>query len=426
MINVLNTFRIKKFEYAYLIVMIIYMAQMHKATSRMFSTISGDPIPFLLPIVLTIILLTRNPISFYSKKLFTILSIITIWSICIIIKEQLYSIQELSYLFFLYYAVIIAYIHNQIYGYRILLLYEDILTKLCIISIILWIPSVILPNIMSSFFHNFPDVGYGRNFLYLFNWMDPAKGQISILIRNAGCSWEPGRFAIMVVLAIYINLSREGIKFKGNRNIFILLFALLSTQSTTGFSIVLLLYTIFFIKTISFKYLFGSIILIFPIIYGISKLDFMYSKIQDQLEVKSSLDNLQKSIDYSEQVQDKGLYRGSLNRFQAIYFEYKNILEDPILGYSRNTEHSFFNKNISSNFVLTGGILKLLGQFGLPIGLFFYYVLYQSSIAISRDSKVKRKYALFLLFVLSSISYVIFCIPIFTTFWFYEYFNKKK
>lgn len=115
------------YEYCYMVIMVIYMAQMTNETSRMIGGLSGNPISFFFPIVLTIILLKRNPISFKHKALFKLLSIVTIWCICIIIKEKLYSIQELSYIFFFYYAIIIAFIHCQVYGKRMFYLYEDIM-----------------------------------------------------------------------------------------------------------------------------------------------------------------------------------------------------------------------------------------------------------------------------------------------------------
>ena len=57
------------YEYLYLFVMVIYMAQMTSETGKMVGTLSGNPILFLITIVLTIILLIRNPISFLHRKL---------------------------------------------------------------------------------------------------------------------------------------------------------------------------------------------------------------------------------------------------------------------------------------------------------------------------------------------------------------------
>lgn len=426
MIKVLNKYKSSTFEYIYMVVMVIYMAQMTPETSRMVGQLSGNPIPFLLPIILTAILIKHHPISFKSIPLIKILTIISIWSIAIIIKEKLYNTEDLSYIFFLYYAIFIAYIHAQIYGKRLFLYYEDILTKFCYIAFFFWGLAVIIPG-TASFFRLFPETSYGNNILYLFCWMDPAKGQVSSsIIRNAGCSWEPGRFAIMILPAIFFNISRNGIKFKRNKNIIILLLTLLSTQSTTGYSICMFLYAYFFISHINIRYILISIFLISPIIYGISQLDFMKNKISSQLDIENSIEQTEKSINYASITYKDYEYRGSLGRFQAIYFEWKNIINDPLLGYSRNTRHSYFSENISTNFVLTGGIIKLFGQYGIPLGLFLYCILFYSSIKIATMFHYKQKLALGFIILLSSISYITFCVPIFTTFWFYGYFYKRK
>lgn len=414
------------FEYTYMIVMVIYMAQMTGNTARMIGGLSGNPIPLLIPIVMTLILLKRHPISFKNKNLQTILLVVTGWAFLFLLKQGQVNTEELSYLIFLYYAIIIAYIHVRIYGQKMFLLYEDIMVKFSQLSLVLWGFAVILPGVASSIFHIFPPTGYGNNVLYLFNWMDPAKGQVSLLLRNAGCSWEPGRFAIMVVLAILCNLSREGIKFNGNKNVIYLLLALFTTQSTTGFSVVILLYTLFYIKRFTAKYVLGIIFLVIPLIIGLFSLDFMGEKIKKQLDVQSQVDKAMFSANWMNQTREEGEYAYSLDRFPAMFLEWDNVLHDPILGYGRNTNNSYFSKNISTHIVLTGGIVKLFGQYGIPLGLYFYYILYKSSIAFASSANVKRRYTLFLSILLFSISYITFCIPIFTAFWFYGYFKKDE
>lgn len=64
-----------KFEMFYMFVIVIYMAQATPETSRMIGGISGNPIPLLLPMILTFILLKKNPISFNNKNLHLILSV---------------------------------------------------------------------------------------------------------------------------------------------------------------------------------------------------------------------------------------------------------------------------------------------------------------------------------------------------------------
>lgn len=413
-----------RFEFFYMLVMVIYMAQATPETGRMVGTLSGNLIPFLLPIVLTYILWKKHPISFNDRKFYFVLVIYGIWAICSLIKYGIYTTEELSYHFFMVYAIVIAYIHNKIYGYTLVPIYEQILVFFCKIAIGGWLIAVLIP-VSSSFFHLFPETAFGNHVLYLFNWMDPAKGQIySGIIRNAGCSWEPGRFAIMVTLAIFCNLCQNGIKFRNNKNIWWLLVALITTQSTTGYLIALVLYTIFMIKKFNFKYVSLFILVMMPIIYGLMRLDFMAEKIDDRFKINEVNERFLESEAYYSR--HEGLERHiALDRFQSIYFEWKNFLNDPILGYSRDFRKSLFAQNFISDYGLTGGLVSILSQYGIFLGLYIYYLLFHSSFCISRQFKYNKKYVLAICLMLSSISYPIFGIPIFTTFWFYG-FSKNK
>lgn len=413
-----------RFEFFYMLVMVIYMAQATPETGRMVGTLSGNLIPFLLPIVLTYILWRKHPISFNDRKFYFVLVIYGIWAICSLIKYGIYTTEELSYHFFMVYAIVIAYIHNKIYGYTLVPIYEQILVFFCKIAIGGWLIAVLIP-VSSSFFHLFPETAFGNHVLYLFNWMDPAKGQIySGIIRNAGCSWEPGRFAIMVTLAIFCNLCQNGIKFRNNKNIWWLLVALITTQSTTGYLIALVLYTIFMVKKFNFKYVSLFILVMMPIIYGLMRLDFMAEKIDDRFKINEVNERFLESEAYYSR--HEGLDRHiALDRFQSIYFEWKNFLNDPILGYSRDFRKSLFAQSFISDYGLTGGLVSILSQYGIFLGLFIYYLLFHSSFCISRQFKYNKKYALAICLILSSISYPIFGIPIFTTFWFYG-FSKNK
>lgn len=421
-----NTKREKKYNrYSifYMFVMIIYMAQATPETSRMVASLSGNPIPFLMPIVLTFILCSKNPITFNNKKLFIVIILYLIWAICSLVKYGIYTTEELSYHFFMIYAIIIAYIHNKVFGYKIVPIYENIMVFLCKIAVWLWAISVLVPA--SSFiFRLFPETTYGNSVLYLFTWMDPAKGQVySGIIRNAGCSWEPGRFAIMISLAIFCNLCQYGVKFKRNKNIWWLLIALFTTQSTTGYFSVIVLYIVFLLNKLNIKNILFLLFVVAPITYGFMQLDFMGDKISSRLSNAKDLSRLEESFVWNTNKYAEGEYIGSLDRFDAMSFEWLNLLNDPILGYGRNIDHSYFRTNISTNYVLANGLVKVLSSFGLILGVIFFYILFISSIKIAKDSVVKRKMALLLILCLSAISYPILSIPVFTSFWFYGFFN---
>lgn len=393
-------------------------------TSRMIGQISGNPIPFLIPIISTIILIKRNPIKWKNSRLWNLLIIFSIWTFFIIFKYEDLSSQFLSYIFFLFYSLIISYIHIKVFKEKLFSYYENIIVLFAKISLVLWLFSIIVPSIATSIFHLFPETRYGNNFLYVFNWMSPEEGQYYAgIMRNAGFSWEPGRYAIMLCLAILFNLYNNGIKFKNNKNIIILLFALITTQSTTGYMIVLLLYIMFYINKISHTTLLKILFVIIPIIVAIMQLDFMSEKIKDRADIATANEEFFQYEAYHSK--NGGLETHiSLDRFQSIYFEWNNFIHDPLLGYSNDTSKSWFSKNFISDYSLTGGLIKIFSQFGLIMGIFIYYILFKSSKYISNQMKYKRNFTLLICLTLSSISYPIFGIPIFTTFWLYGYYKQ--
>ena len=417
--------RYGRFEILYMFVMVVYMAQATPETSRMVGTLSGNPIPLLLPIVLTYMLWKRHPISFNNKNLHLVLAVYLVWAVCSLIKYGVYTTEELSYHFFMVYAIVIAYIHNQVFGYRLVPIYENILVLFCKIAIVGWLIAVLFP-FTASFFRLFTETVYGNNVLYLFTWMDPAKAQLSLgIIRNAGCSWEPGRFAIMVTLAIFCNLCQNGVKFKNNKNIWWLLIALITTQSTTGYFTVLIIYTLFLIKKIDFKHIFMFLLILIPVTYGLMQLDFMGEKIKGKIINAQDVSRLDETFSWTASQFEDGEYVSVLDRFDAMVFEWLNFKFDPILGYSRNTEHSFFRQHISNNFGLANGLVCILGMYGLFLGFYFFYLLFVSSVKFSMQSYEKKKAGLLLVLCLSAISYSILSVPVFTTFWFYGVFNKN-
>lgn len=401
------------------------MAQTTPETSRMVGTISGNPIPFLIPIVLTIILLVRNRVNFSNRNLMLLLGVMLCWSTAICFKFHDFSSSNLSFYFFLIYAIIIAYIHITVYGRDLFPIYEHIMVVMSIIGLTFWGIAVLLP-FFSGFFHLFPETHFGNHVFYLFNWMDPAKGQIyGSLIRNAGCSWEPGRFAIMLLPAILTNLSRRGIVFRDNKSIIILLLALASTMSTTGYSIAILIYSIFWLEKMNVKKGVSFILILLPAVIYLFSLDFMAQKIQEKTEFEELSKSRMSKYEYNESTYDNE-YLGSLDRFESAYFDWMNFQHEPLLGYGRNNDYSWFRKEISLNFELTGGLVKTFSQYGAFVGVLLYVILFFSSFKISKTFLYQRSLAFALTLLLCSVSYVVFSVPIFTAFWLYGIFCNKE
>ena len=110
------------------------------------------------------------------------------------------------------------------------------------------------------------------------------------------------------------------------------------------------------------------------ILYGFLQLDFMGEKITNRLIAAQDVSRLYEQFNYHSEREDKDTYLGSLDRFDAMAFEWLNFTHDPILGYGRNSEHSYFYTNITTNYGLANGLMLILSSYGFFLGVFFFYV----------------------------------------------------
>ena len=435
MIRITDNLKIDWFEYIYLFIVVIYMGSATAETKCMQGAdIVNQLVPIAIPLLLTIILAIRNKVAFKNANLHKILLLFLLWSGAVTIKYGFGfgDYQVIGFAFFLFYAIFVAYIHNQVFGKEYFPILEQLIVVLSFISLIFWSIAVFMPSFATTLFKSSfsQEVTFGNSFLYIFTWMDPTKGQISGGIpRNAGWAWEPGRYAIMLCLAICLNVIRNGkITFINNKKLIVLLVALLSTQSTTGYSTLLILWSLYSFKG---KGIAPKISLVFVVVISFvsfASLDFMGDKINEQTNFSEEMSNVDKQISLAENRISEGEYWMSLNRFPSAYFECYNIVHDPILGYTQIPIYSYFYNEISTNVRLTGGLMKVLAEFGIPFGLFLYILLFKSSVAIASEFSYnnRTKFLIFICFLLSSISYVLFCVPVFMTIWFYGQFAKSN
>lgn len=416
-------------------IVVIYMGSATADTKCMQGAdVKNQLVPIAIPLFMTIILSIRNKVKYNNINLKKIFLLFIIWCAAEALKFGfgLGDYQVIGFTFFLFYAIVVSYIHNQVFGKALFPILEHIIVLLSVVSLIFWCISIFMPSFASALFKSSlsQEVTFGNNFLYIFTWMDPAKGQIyGGISRNAGWAWEPGRYAIILCLAICINVIRIGkISFANNIKLIILLVALLSTLSTTGYSTILILWSLynFYGKGITSKI---ALIFVFIVSFiAVASLDFMGDKIKEQTNFSEEMNYIDKQISLADERNEEGEYWMSLNRFPSAYFEWYNVMHDPILGYTQIPLYSYFYNEISTNVRLTGGLVKILAEFGVPIGLYLYLILFKSSVAFASEYPDKRKTKLLILicFLLSSISYVIFCVPVFMTIWFYGLFSKRN
>ena len=402
------------------------MSFMTGASRVMLGGMGEHPFAFFIPIILTIILLFNHNVSFSNKKFVFTLVLIVIWSVIqIIVRDQYTAKSYNNYIYFIY-AITIAYIHVNVFKSKMFFLYEDIMVKLSVLSLIIWLFTNMIPDTAMKIASLFPQTSHGYNFIYLVHWINPSGRHVEYgLIRNAGCSWEPGRFAIMLCLAIMMNIYRKGVSFRKNKNVVVLLITLLTTMSTTGYVMIFVIYSYMFIKNIFSKYTLFFLIITLPLAYWGMQLNFIGEKLEKSLKVEEIMEHIEDSYSWSEENAD-GSIAYSMDRFPSFFFEYENFTHDPIIGYGSLVSDSYFMKTRTTAIGFTGGLMTLFSRYGVFMALFFIYALYMSSQKISSLFHSKKRYGLLLCYIMSMISYPLIWFPIYTAFWFYGLFLNNE
>ena len=312
---------------------------------------------------------------------------------------------------------IIAYITISSLHHRFFIYYESILYYLCIIALFFWGIQLIIPETLMHIFKiiSFSQPGSGNvasNILIYtipevsgFESYQMDLGWVSV-IRNAGFAWEPGAFACHINLAIFINLFRTNFSLRNNLKFWIFLIALLTTFSTTGFTLFILL-MLFYMYNQNKK----SFILFVPIAFAaiiyLSSLQFMTEKIKDttNYDTEEMIDN---SITYDQEFTPQ--------RIQSYEIDFIDFMNNPIFGYGGNDKDKWTTK-LGADISTISGIGKVMSIFGIVGILFFFINLTNTSMEFAKDFHFKGWGFPFLMIIMISISYSIIFGPVLMCFW---------
>lgn len=183
--------------------------------------------------------------------------------------------------------------------------------------------------------------------------------------RNCGIFWEPGAFAGYIILVWLIKGDVSAIKhYKFKSLVFVL--TMLSTMSTTGYllsAIIFLLelfkFKVSIISKLSLTILFAAI---FYLVY--SKIEFLDSKINDQIEHTQSV-----AGDY-----DKG-------RFGAFIFDLQYIEKHPLFGNGLHEKTRYIDHKWAANIGGHGnGMSNYIARMGLISFCAFLYFIYRQNL----------------------------------------------
>jgi hypothetical protein len=312
----------------------------------------------------------------------------------------------------------IAYVVVSTLRTRFFAIYENILFYLAIIALIFWVLHNAIPFTFVEFLRNFEfsTQGEGRGstdfnaIVYTVSNYDLVPNHIANfggfeLYRNSGFAWEPGAFSAFINLAILFNLLRNKFRLGKNPQLWVLIIALLTTFSTTGYSMFILM---------GFFYLYNQklrkvawvipIAVLFAVL--IFNLPFMADKITETAEYNTE-ELIYLSIKHGTQYAPQ--------RFESLQIDFIDFLNHPVLGYGGQVEERW-TYQLGAQIATISGIGKILAQFGLVGLIFFLFSVWSSSKKMVVIYNLRGAIFPAVLIIMISISYTIFTI-LYTCIW---------
>lgn len=278
---------------------------------------------------------------------------------------------------------------NTIYWISIVSL---LIYSLCLIpSVKSYLMYQLAPNFISLNVQKAVFEGGGLNVI-IYNFQVDYLLESIGLARNCGPFWEPGMFSVFLSTALFMNLFLEKSSLKYCNIIFVI--ALISTFSTAGYITVFYIVLIYVVQYRNyFIKILGLFVFVGVLVLSISNLDFLGEKISKQL--------------YSIELGN------DLSRFSAILTQFNMIAANPILGGASIKDFT----TTSSYGTLASGTFLVFVTYGIPVGVFFYYMLYKSigRLVVLYHNHMNLGKFFFILLILLSVSQTIFSQPIFLT-----------
>jgi len=230
--------------------------------------------------------------------------------------------------------------------------------------------------------------GFVSSTLILFTYQH-IYGQDYVDLRNCGPFWEPGMFALFLILALLINIFVMKANLFSKKNV-VFIIATITTFSTTGIiCLFLILFFRFFISLNKTKQVFYFPILIVFIFMSynyIWKFDFISGKIENNIAISSD---------------DKR------SRFGAVIYHFTELGKSPFIGASLKIgaeETSFAHEDKLSS---PNGLSLVFFNWGIIVGTLYFVLLYigiRNMLLLSRVLDYKIHFVFFLIFCILAFS----------------------
>lgn len=315
-------------------------------------------------------------------------------------------------------SIFITYTTVKYYKKDFFIVFETAMFWMALISLPFWICELMFQDSFREFVRSISflqsyseEVNNANIIFYTVQDSVYTDNGFSLLFRNPGFAWEPGAFSIFICLALYCNLLRTRWRIRNNLPLYVLTFVLLTTQSTTGCLIFLLM---FIYKLIADRnYVLLSIMV--PAIVGFSCLPFMMPKFIEEFRDVSNFT-----------YEDLSYGANQLGRLRSLYLAWQDFLEHPVFGLGG---YAYGTKLYGMGFTevsLISGIGELLSMYGSVMTTVFIVSLVLSSYNISFFYENRYSYSLIIVIIGMCISYSLWRNPLIMAFWMTYYFNNHS
>ncbi|MDQ0476440.1 O-antigen ligase [Chryseobacterium sp. MDT2-18] len=332
------------------------------------------------------------PIVFYSLLIFfhkgfgVNSSLLVVLMVSILsLLQTLFGFNQNIFIFFITSIFFLGYfLIARITKYHFAIVYDNLMFIISLISLVFFfltyndkLLDFFITNV-AVYFHplniksNDPNIFTESTNILIYNFKNFAFSYN----RNSGPFWEPGMYAVFLNFALFFNFIRFKRLFSFKNIVFIA--TIITTFSTTGYLGMFFTFITFnlFYSRSKLRLIYIAILLLGS--YFVFQLDFLQSKIVDQLQSADS---------------------DGASRFGALLIHLQVIGDYPFIGVGEGTSRfigQYTNAESTAN-----GITLVFVKYGIPFGLCYYILLLKSCKNIVRHlAQQPNKYLGYCLFIL--------------------------
>lgn len=224
--------------------------------------------------------------------------------------------------------------------------------------------------------------------------------------RNSGAFWEPGAYAVFLMIALLFNQIYERSIWSRKNVIFII--CLLTTLSTSGFIAFFI-----FIFYINFRALNKNFL------YSIVFLLFMLGSFYLYQDIPFLADKIEKNINLADET--------TTSRFGSAKADFESFKKSPLIGFGRAGVKTYYERDFDISQHRNNGIFHLLSVYGLPLTLIYFSLIFLSFYKIQKTYGFSGIFALcaFVIILVHGFSHGLFLKPFFYAFLFLPFTLKE-